>query len=453
MIPSSTAAALAVLRGADVESMSRDETAELLDASKRVRAWLDSVEMRATRRIRHLADNGHSEAPESILTNAAGHTSREARAIECRDNLCADQPEIEDALGAGDVTGKHLDAIAHAAKRLPGEVRSDYLAHSDELVGRAQRVSLEQFGRECRDLAKHVLAQSRRALSDTEELDQQRAASRVTRWVDKTTGMHHTHVELDPVRDAKLSATINRALGRLRATDRNANTPWQQMQVEAFLAGVIGGEQHHGTAATGTDARAGRAVDRVPEITVLIDYDALVADAQGAVAGICETDNGVPLPASTVRRLCCDAEIIPVVLDGDSRILDQGRSKRTATREQRRALRAMHRTCAHPDCHIGFDTCRIHHIVWWRHGGNTNIDNLIPLCERHHHLVHEGRWTLTMTPERIATWTRPDHTHHHTGSTIGRTATSAITSPLTPTNTPTADEHEQERGTRQPTLI
>ena len=71
----------------------------------------------------------------------------------------------------------------------------------------------------------------------------------------------------------------------------------------------------------------------------------------------------------------------------------------------------MHRTCAHPDCTVGFSACRIHHVRWWwEHWGPTDIDNLIPLCERHHHEVHEGGWGLSMTPDRVATWTRPDGT-------------------------------------------
>ena len=81
----------------------------------------------------------------------------------------------------------------------------------------------------------------------------------------------------------------------------------------------------------------------------------------------------------------------------------------------------MHRTCAHPGCTVGFDSCRIHHIRWWtRDLGPTDIDNLLPLCETHHHLVHEGGWTLTMTPDRVATWTRPDGTIWITTSTVDR---------------------------------
>ena len=159
---------------------------------------------------------------------------------------------------------------------------------------------------------------------------------------------------------------------------------------------------------------------RVPEITILTDLQTLTSGLHSR--GICETDNGVPLPVSTVRRLCCDAEIIPMVLGTDGVPLDVGRSARSVTPHQRRALRAMYRTCAHPDCTVGFSACKAHHIRWWwRDLGPTDLDNLIPLCERHHHLVHEGGWTLTMTPDRITTWTRPDGVVAHHGRTTDRT--------------------------------
>ena len=219
--------------------------------------------------------------------------------------------------------------------------------------------------------------------------------------------MCHTHLELDPVRDRALWAAIDSARATLRQQDGNRRTPWPQLEVDAVIAAIGGGDR----------------VDRVPEITVLIDADTLFDQAHAH--GICETDNGIPLPVSTVRRLCCDAEILPIVLNGRSEPLDVGRSARTANRAQRRALRAIHRTCAHPDCTVTFDACRIHHIIAWLRLGDTDIDNLLPLCESHHHMVHEGGWGLTMTPDRTATWTRPDGTHHHTGPTNDRTPNGA----------------------------
>ena len=136
---------------------------------------------------------------------------------------------------------------------------------------------------------------------------------------------------------------------------------------------------------------------------------------------VCELEDGTPLPVDTMRRLLCDCEVLPAVLSSQGEALGVGRSSRTATRPQRRALRAMYRTCAHPDCTVGFGACRIHHIRWWwRDLGRTDLDNLIPLCERHHHLVHEGGWGLTMTPDRVTTWTRPDGSVAHHGTSIDR---------------------------------
>ena len=110
-------------------------------------------------------------------------------------------------------------------------------------------------------------------------------------------------------------------------------------------------------------------------------------------------DAGIELPVETLRRLACCANIIPAVLGSDGVILDQGREARLANRRQRRALRAMYPTCAIAGCHTRFDHCKIHHIRWWdRDHGPTDLANLIPLCSRHHHAVHEGGWLLTMHP-------------------------------------------------------
>ena len=71
----------------------------------------------------------------------------------------------------------------------------------------------------------------------------------------------------------------------------------------------------------------------------------------------------------------------------------------------------MYTTCAHPHCTVAFSQCRIHHIIWYTHGGATILANLLPVCEtHHHHLLHEGGWTVTMTDDGTVTWTRPDGT-------------------------------------------
>jgi hypothetical protein len=66
-----------------------------------------------------------------------------------------------------------------------------------------------------------------------------------------------------------------------------------------------------------------RAVDRrVPEITVLIDIDTFVHGLHDQ--SICETEEGVPVPTSTVRRLCCDADIGRAILNAKGRTVGLG---------------------------------------------------------------------------------------------------------------------------------
>jgi hypothetical protein len=80
----------------------------------------------------------------------------------------------------------------------------------------------------------------------------------------------------------------------------------------------------------------------------------------------------------------------------------------------------MYSTCAHPHCQVAVERCRVHHVRFWRLGGRTDLGNMVPACEQHHHLVHEGGWQLTMDAERICTWVQPDGTIWHEGPSINR---------------------------------
>jgi len=81
----------------------------------------------------------------------------------------------------------------------------------------------------------------------------------------------------------------------------------------------------------------------------------------------------------------------------------------------------MYSTCAFPGCAVAFNACRIHHVTPWEHGGPTDLDNLLPLCEgEHHYLVHEGGWHLSLQPDGTVTIHRPDGTLYFEGNTTNR---------------------------------
>jgi hypothetical protein len=76
-----------------------------------------------------------------------------------------------------------------------------------------------------------------------------------------------------------------------------------------------------------------------------------------------------------------------------------GRTRRTVTRRQRTFVEVRDRHCRFPGCRVEPGRCEAHHAQYWRDGGRTDPDNLVLLCGAHHHLVHEGRWTISADPE------------------------------------------------------
>jgi predicted restriction endonuclease len=64
---------------------------------------------------------------------------------------------------------------------------------------------------------------------------------------------------------------------------------------------------------------------------------------------------------------------------------------------------------------VKFDRCKLHHIVWWRHGGRTDLHNLLPVCAHHHTKIHDHDWQIELGAHRELTIRFPDGTIHNTG--------------------------------------
>ena len=110
--------------------------------------------------------------------------------------------------------------------------------------------------------------------------------------------------------------------------------------------------------------------------------------------GIATLTNGTPISAATARRLACEADIIPTILDTNSRPLDLGRSQRLASPAQRHAMHARSTTCEWPGCTIPATWCQAHHLTPWESHGPTDIDNGVLLCSGCHHRLHDFGWGI-----------------------------------------------------------
>ena len=324
--------------------------------------------------------------PERELVAHGGLTSREARDVVSRGLVTEVAPEMGAVLAAGDTTAAHVDALGRGLK-IAGAERDAFLSHLPELVEASTTMTASQFDQLVKETAKSVVADD--GLSTFERQKRESFFKMRT----EADGCLSVSGKFDPISASILKSKIGRFVESMfHSGDKEVPVevmPWiepnDHRQAQALIALVNGASE----SASDVPARA--------EIVIHVDLETLQNGLHAG--GTCRTALGADLPVETVRRLACEAEILPVVLDGRSVPIDVGRSKRLATVHQRRALEAIHPTCAIPDCEVIFDHCNVHHIEYWENGGSTDLNNMVPLCSRHHHAAHEGGWKLKLDPE------------------------------------------------------
>ena len=188
------------------------------------------------------------------------------------------------------------------------------------------------------------------------------------------------------------------------------------------------------TAETGSPASAWRSPSSIltggsapsrrdPEFLIVVD-----ADAPATAGPSTEFSIPVEIPWRVLADLAADADIHTVVVRNGVVLhapgnLDLGRSTRLGEPgPTTRAFRGLYATCAIPGCGVHYDRCKLHHVIWWRHGGRTDLDNLLPVCVRHHHKIHDANWIIELGPNRQLTIRYPDGTIQTTGPPTIRAA-------------------------------
>ncbi len=288
--------------------------------------------------------------------------------------------------------------VGHAAQIVLFDERTSPVADPHDLATalgdlteQATRLRPEELARLVRHHSEQI-----RPPRDEDRLDRGRREARGL-WftTPDRTGMVGLRGTLDPEGAAVLKAAIDPLAApcpevdeRGRTTSPDTRTPARR-RLEALLTIVQ----------RGVASAEGVPTTDKAKVVVLIDLDALV----GEVRGTGTTLTGDVLSPSVVRRMACDAEIIPMVLGSDSEPLDVGRGRRLFTRGQRLALIARDRGCSFVGCSVPATWCDAHHVVPWHRGGPTSVGNGALLCPRHHTEVHERDLTATVTAAGV-TW-------------------------------------------------
>ena len=361
-----------------------------LSESKRARAMLDALDVDIVALLEaSLTAEGPCVRgiPEVELVTHGGFTRREAGEVVRRAHVIEDAPMVGDALASGSVSSGHVDALARGIT-IAGDAKNEFLALIPDLVDRASDLTVPQFAAEVTKAAKGVVTDGGLAV-----FEDQRRSTYLRIWNDAS-GMVNVRGMFDPETGALLQSRINAQVESMfHSGDRDIPVvchPWVEANDHRRAHALVSLlRDNSDSSAKGSGPRS--------DVVVHIDLDTLRRGLSSLSTH--RSVYGADLPVETIRRLACDATIIPLVLNGAGVPLDIGRGQRLATASQRRALEAAHTTCAFPGCGVAFHACQIHHIDYWEHGGPTDMTNMVPLCSQHHHAAHEGGWTLHLTPE------------------------------------------------------
>lgn len=269
----------------------------------------------------------------------------------------------------GSLSSSRLRILARAARKYPEEYRDA----EEMLLGFAANLELRDLRRAVEYWSNAV--DSLRA--EDEAFDQVEAAYlHVSQTLD---GMVKIDGLLDKESGEIVIAALNAAMTpEARQTGAGGEArPASKRRADAltdicqqFLAsypGIIGGQR--------------------PHITLFFDLPTLT----GKHGKTCELSHTGTITPETARRIMCDAEVTPIIVNTQGEPLWLGRSVRTATAAQRKAVVARDRHCTWPGCDIPPEWCDIHHTTPFSDWGDTDIDGLTLRCRRHHILTHRNQ--------------------------------------------------------------
>jgi hypothetical protein len=131
-------------------------------------------------------------------------------------------------------------------------------------------------------------------------------------------------------------------------------------------------------------------------VAVTIDVDDL-RTGQGTATNT----SGTTISAAKAQRLACNANLVALYLDSESRVIDYGTNRRLYDQHQRLILAVRDGGCVFPGCDRPPAWCEAHHITYWSENGPTDLNNAALLCHFHHFLIHEGEWVAVMADDGI----------------------------------------------------
>lgn len=297
-------------------------------------------------------------------------------------------PAVQAAALDGRIDARQGRSIVKVLKELPDAANDAEREKATELMLRwAEHHPAVKLARMGRDLIAAVVPHLTSPEDELEKLAKRTKRARQRRhlaWHSDGDGSVYFHGMLPDQEAAIITDAIERQMesDRRRGIDEPDQRSRAQRRVDALVALLGSTLRPRGNRGSGLVA------------TISIDRLLELAEQAGLLV------DGTEIGPGELRRMLCDHDIIPMVLGGDSEILDVGTQHRLVTPAMRTALTVRDGGCIFPGCDKAPSECEAHHVVPWWAGGRTALDNLALLCAHHHALVEPPRFWPVQTPDR-----------------------------------------------------
>ena len=366
----------------DLAACSSDELKELSTAAVEGLAVLEGFLVRIATAAKALEDSGTGSPAVEVIRSGGALSKQRSQQIARR----AEVSELLPALGADVVAGatshENADAVVRHTVASTLQERHRLASLDHEISERARALPPEVFRKYFAEVMRRIEDRG-----DEPSIAERHRAASTFAMGRRRDGMWWLRGELDGERAAELQSAIAAKAGRL-----SGDSPITDNVNAAALHQLA-------TSGEGVGLRLG--------VGYIVDAQTLeTGPHDGSVA---QTWGGESIDPASAERLSCDADCYAVLVDQIGRPEAVGRTRRRTTRMQRLQLRALYEGC--PIDGTSFDRCDIHHVnVAWEDGGDTELDNLLPISTDWHHRIHDRGWTLKMMPDRSLKLWRPDGT-------------------------------------------
>ena len=358
--------------------------ARLKDLIAASRSWEAKVSALQTDAARSISlREGHGDGGASVLRDQAGKSKFQARRSLGAAEVLDEMPGLRSAVDAGEVPLANAERLADAAKLTDPEAVDSAV----DLLAQAKELPPDQFARE-------ASAWTQRHQPDHGHGDylQKRRRRYLKTWKQQD-GMVRLDGLLDLETGTRICSRLQSAAEALhrqdqqlaragRDSDADGPRSWDQLRADALdLLTSDAADESMGGGGSGGRPKA--------EVIVVADIGALTGDDP---SGRCEIPGAGPVPQAVLQRIACDAQLTGLIF-ANGKPLYHGSTVRTATTKQWRSLIARDGGCI--GCGAEPSRCQAHHIVPFAKSRRTDIDNLVLVCWRCHHNIHDHNWRVT----------------------------------------------------------